>query len=533
MALTCFDWPGRHGRSRGDEIAVATLDTGFTLTWGELEGRVGRLAHLLADRYGVTTGDRVALLAESDARYFEIQFACVRLGAILVPLNVRLSVGELVAVVTDSGARVVIHDEADARAAGELSAATARPAVRWDEGGSPTPYDAVRDPDAPAIAAGRPDPDALVQILYTSGTTGKPKGVQVTNSMMAAQAINMAFTSRCADRDAHAVNFVPLFHAGGLNIFCLPVLHWGGRVTTTRGFEPAQALAMLTDPELGATITNGVLQMYERMAEVPGFADCRFPSLRVTLFGGFGPSAPATHVKWLGRGAILQLGYGSTELGPMTTMNENPDDGALVRGEFGRPVPLVELRCVDESGRPVAAGATGEIQVRGPAITTGYWQQGRTGFTEDGWFGIGDVGYLDDGGSVHITGRLVERYRSGGENIYPAEVEAAFVDLPGVVELAVTGVPDERWGEVGLLVIVPQPGVTITLEDVAAHAAGRLARFKIPHHVRIVDALPRSTTLKVARNEMRATFVATRALAAAEPAGGISTASAPSGPPPH
>ena len=144
--------------------------------------------------------------------------------------------------------------------------------------------------------------------------------------------------------------------------------------------------------------------------------------------------------------------------------------------------------------------------MRGPAVTTGYW--GDEGSTRtDGWLSIGDVGYLDAGGSVHVTGRLVERYRSGGENIYPAEVEAAYVDLPGVIELAVTGVPDDRWGEVGLLVIVPQPGMTFTLEDVRQHAAGRLSRFKLPQHLRIVEALPRSTTLKVARNDLRTAFV--------------------------
>jgi fatty-acyl-CoA synthase len=203
-------------------------------------------------------------------------------------------------------------------------------------------------------------------------------------------------------------------------------------------------------------------------------------------------------------------------------MNEEPDDGALLRGEFGRPVPFIELRCVDGAGAPLPAGATGEIQVRGPAVTTGYWRQGDAGFATDGWFGIGDVGHLDDGGSVHITGRLIERYRSGGENIYPGEVEAAYVDLPGIVELAVTGVPDERWGEVGLLAVVARPGVTLTLDDVQRHAEGRLARFKIPRHLQVVAALPRSTTLKVARGELRAAFVA---------ANPVSAAAGPSAPP--
>lgn len=499
-----FDWVGQHSLRRPDQIAVATVDSGFRLTWAELDARVARLAHLLRTGYGVGPGDRVALVGESDARYFEIQFACVRLGAIFVPLNLRLSAAELRAVVADAGARLLVHDAGSTALAGEVSETT----LRWDEGEGPTPYDAVRDLAAPTVPAGRLDPDAIAQIMYTSGTTGQPKGVMCTNAAMAANAINMAHTSRCADRDAHALNYVPLFHAGGLNIYCNAVLYWGGRVTTTRGFDPAQALRLLCDESLAATITNGVLQMFERIAEQPDFADARFPTLRVTLFGGFGPNAPKIHAKWHGRGTVLQLGYGSTELGPMASMNEDPDPDALVRGEFGRPVPLAELRCVDEAGGELPTGGTGEIQVRGPAVTAGYWGRPGDGFSADGWFSIGDVGYVDEGGSVHITGRLVERYRSGGENIYPAEVEAAYVDLPGVVELAVTGVPDDRWGEVGLLVIVPEPGATFTLDAVRAHADGRLARFKLPQHVQLVDALPRSTTLKVSRTALRDGFVA-------------------------
>ena len=504
----CFDWPDRHSRGRPDKIAVATVDTGFELTWAQLEDRVARLAHVFRDTFRVRHGDRVGLLGESDARYFEIQFACIRLGAIFVPLNIRLSVDELVSTLADAGAVLLVHDDTQAGIATEIATRVSVSAVRWDEGDGPTPYDAVRDPDAPHVAAQPLAADDVAQIMYTSGTTGKPKGVLCTNAAMAANAVNMAHTSRCADRDAHAVNFVPLFHAGGLNIYCNPVLYWGGRVTTTRGFDPAQALSLLTDERLAATITNGVLQMFERIADLPEFAEARFPTLRVTLFGGFGPSAPATHAKWVGRGTVLQLGYGSTELGPMVCMNEDPDEQALLRGEFGRAVPYAQLRCVDESGTQLPAGVTGEIQVKGPAVTAGYWSMGREGFTDDGWFSIGDVGHVDDRGFVHVTGRLVERYRSGGENIYPAEVEAVFVDLPGVKELAVVGVPDPTWGEVGLIAVVPQPGVTITLDDIRRHADGRIARFKLPRYLEVVDALPRSTTLKVSRAEIRAQFVA-------------------------
>ena len=383
----CFDWVGYHSRRRPHDIAVANADSPFALTWAELEGRVARLAHLLAGSGQVKRRDRVALLAENDARYFEVQFACIRLGAVFVPLNIRLSPAELRATLDDAGPLVLIHDTGLAALAADVSGPPGGlTLLQWDDSPSSTPYAQVSDASAAAVPAGCNDPDDLAQILYTSGTTGKPKGVLSTNRALAANAVNMAHTSRVCDRDAHALNFVPLFHAGGLNIYCNPVLYWGGRVTTTRAFDAAQALRLLTDDTLGITITNGVLQMFERIAALDGFAQARFPSLRVALFGGFGPSAPRTYARWFGRGFALQLGYGSTELGPMASMHDNPDEEAIARGEYGRPVPLAELRSIDDDGTPLPPGATGEIQVRGPAVTPGYWGQGReAGLTTAGF----------------------------------------------------------------------------------------------------------------------------------------------------
>jgi fatty-acyl-CoA synthase len=288
----CSDWVGYHSRRRPHDIAVANADSPFALTWAELEGRVARLAYLLAGFGQVKRRDRVALLAENDARYFEVQFACIRMGAVFVPLNIRLSPAELRATLDDAGPLVLIHDTGLAPLAADVSGPPGGlTLLQWDDSPSSTPYAQVSEASAAAVPAGRSDPDDVAQILYTSGTTGKPKGVLSTNRALAANAVNMAHTSRVCDRDAHALNFVPLFHAGGLNIYCNPVLYWGGRVTTTRAFDAAQALRLLTDDTLGITITNGVLQMFERIAALDGFAQARFPSLRVALFGGFGPSS--------------------------------------------------------------------------------------------------------------------------------------------------------------------------------------------------------------------------------------------------
>ncbi len=476
---------------RGDHPALVwATDRGLaTLSYAHLHEDAVELAL----RLGALAGrDPVAVAASASVDWLTLEYAAALAGTPLVPINPAFTDEEIDHIVRASEAVAVLAD-AEHRGAPLLARLPgAHELARWRE--LPRGRNGL-----PSVSA---DDRFLVQ--FTSGTTGTPKGVMTTNGALAANAVNMAHSSRAADRDAHALNFVPLFHAGGLNIYCNPVLYWGGRVTTTRTFDAAQSLRLLTDPSLGVTITNGVLQMFERIADADGFAQARFPSLRVALFGGFGPSAPQTYAKWFGRGFALQLGYGSTELGPMASMNDNPDEGAIARGEFGRPLPLVELRSIDDDGTALPPGGTGEIQVRGPAVTAGYWRRDGQGRTDDDWFSIGDVGFVDEPGFVHITGRLVDRYRSGGENIYPAEVEAAFLDMPGITELAVVGVPDARWGEVPVACYRVVTGAEVDAGDLERFGREHLASFKVPRRWIAMASLPLTASGKVKKHELRA-----------------------------
>lgn len=498
------DWADQHARIRPDEVALACTEPDAhirQLTWRELDDRVGRLARVLLG-HGVRRGDRVGLVAENNPRIFELQFACMRIGAVMVPLNWRLALPELRDMLADAAPVLFLHDATWAGLAAQLgSELDLGPVLAW--GDETSPYEQAVAAAVGPVRGGELDPDAIVQILYTSGTTGRPKGVICTNRTIVAQAQNLAHSSRMAERGGHHLNIVPLFHAGALNVFSNAMLFWGGRVTTVGRFEPRTALRLLNDPGLAVTHLCGVLQMFEWMTALPEFPESAFPTLHTVLFGGWGPSAAAIYRAWAARGIWMQLSYGASELGPNVSVLSVPDLGAAERGTSGTILPHTRVRLVDAEDREVATGETGEILVRGPGVVPGYWHTDPAPFFTGGWFRTGDAGRMDEAGHLYIVGRVKEVYRSGGENVYPAEVEQALADMPGIAEFTVLGVPDERWGETGLIAVIPEPGATITLEAVREHAGPRLARFKLPAHLIVMTELPRSATDKISRSAIR------------------------------
>jgi fatty-acyl-CoA synthase len=495
------DWVDYYAHVRPDSVALADVELGTTFTWSELEYRVGRLAEVLQSR-GIRSGSRVAVLAVNDPRIFEVQYACMRIGAIQVPLSWRLTRVELRQHLDDAEPTLLIHDGEWADLAKEL-AHDYRNLPRLEWGDSDSEYEQAIASASNPVAARALDLDAVVQVLYTSGTTGTPKGVVYTNRMITTHAQNLAHSSRMAQEGAHHFNMAPLFHAGGLHAFSNPMLYWGGRVTTNRGFDAAKTLEALTDPVLGITHLCGVLQMYERITALAQFETSEFPTLKTVLFGGWGPEAAKVFSAWHDRGIFIQLAYGASEVGALVSILSLPDLEAAERGTSGTILPHTEVRLVDDNGSDVAPRETGEVWVRGPGVTPGYWRQAPELNFSGEWFRTGDAAWMDDARRIYIVGRLKEMYRSGGENVYPAEVEAALVTMPGVVDLAIVGVPDEKWGETGLLAMVLEPGVTTTIEDVRAFADGKVARFKLPTSLIVLDSLPRSATDKVSRPRIR------------------------------
>ncbi len=499
------DWVAYHAQHHGESLALGCAEDGRWTTWAQLEDRVATAAATLRD-LGVGPGDRVALISENDPRVFEVQFACMRLGALFVPLNWRLHVSEIQEICLDARPGVIVHDDRWAVIAVAVAAkADIAQRLSFNRAQGETDYESAISAAAPLRATGRVSMDQATHILYTSGTTGRPKGALSTNATLVWQALNTAHTAGYSQPGCHQLNAMPLFHAGGLNVMANPILYFGGAVTTMQRFDPGDVLRHLISHDPPITHFAAIPLFYQRMAETSGFATADLSHLRHGIIAGAIASPELLEI-WADRGFPLQPQYGGTEMGPMATALD--DEAANLdhakRGSTGRAAPHTQIRLVDGDGQEVADGVTGEIWLRGPSITVGYWDRDNADyFTADGWFRTGDSAYRDPSGFYYPVGRVKEMFKSGGENIYPAEVEQVLSLHPGVRDVGVVGVADGEWGEVGLAVVVPEPGVTITLDELNSFAAQRLARYKLPKRLALVYDLPRNVTGKLSREQLR------------------------------
>ncbi len=496
-----YDWISHHAARRPGQTAINDLQTARIFTYAELDRRIAQLAGALAAR-GVGRSDRVALLAPNCAEYFELQFACGRLGAIMLPLNWRLTVPELEYILGDATPKLLIHDKSFAQQARALS----KSLLEIDQERPDGDYErALRD--APVSPAPVPlTHDDIGMVMYTSGTTGHPKGAIITHGMVFWNAVNLGIPALISPQTVQLV-ILPLFHTGGLNCYANPVLHAGGTILIMRTFDPGLALDYISDPALGITHFFGVPAPYQFMMQHPKFQGADLSRLRISGVGG-APCALAILEGWAARGVALVQGWGMTETSPAGTMLDASDAIRKV-GSAGKAMMHTEIRIVDDSGKDVTQGGIGELLIKGPNITPGYWNKPeatKAAFT-DGWLHTGDAARLDDEGFVYIVDRWKDMYISGGENVYPAEVENVLFQLPQVADAAIIGVPNERWGEVGMAIIVKKPDQKLEEGDVIRHCLGRLAKFKVPQSVVFVDTLPRNATGKVLKRELRTQFV--------------------------
>lgn len=505
--VPAYDWIASHVEHRPDAEAVREVATGRRFTYRDLDARVDAMAaHFAA--LGIERGDRVAVLAHNGVEFFDVQFACARTGAVAVLLNWRLTVAELEFIINDSAPKLLVHSDEFAPAATELQGLCGIGALLEITDGSPdSPYE-----QALSVAAGgtydRPDltHDDVLTIMYTSGTTGLPKGAMITHGMNFWNCVNLGVPMGVGTDTVH-LNILPLFHTGGLNCYSNPVLHAGGTVVLAKTFEPGEALRLIGDPAEGITHFFGVPAPYQFMMQHPDFDSTDLSRLRRAGVGG-APCALAIMERWAERGVVLAQGFGMTETSPACTVLADPD--ALRKlGSVGKALLHTELRVVDPEGNDVGDDEVGELWVAGPNITPGYWNRpdATAGAFEGRWLKTGDAARRDDEGFVYIVDRWKDMYISGGENVYPAEIENVLYQIPGVVEAAVIGVPHPRWGEAGLAVLVVEPSAEVTREAVIEHCVGRLAKFKVPNDVTMIDALPRNATGKVLKRELRSTFV--------------------------
>ncbi|MCB9559133.1 MAG: AMP-binding protein [Kofleriaceae bacterium] len=467
-------------RSPSSELAVVD-DQGRAFDHAALHRRAAAWAAALARRHGVRAGDRVGVLADGCTEVFVLRAACEHLGAALTPLSWRLSTAELAAVTADAAPRVLLHDRAHADVAAALDA----PRAVLD----------APPPRVAPVAAAPALPDDVVQVLYTSGSTGRPRGARLTRRQLA---FNAAITARLCGLGAadRVLALLPLFHTGGLNCLATPVLAAGGAVMVMARFDPAEAVARIE--RHGVTAIVAVPTIYDALLDA-GLDRRRAPALRVRLVGG-APVTPRLLERARAAGLPLRQGFGMTEVGPncFTFGPVGPSDGDA-SSCVGAPVPGTEARLVDDGGADVAPGATGELWLRGPHVFAGYLGRASSG-RPDGWFATGDLFRRDAAGGYHVVGRKKDMFISGGENVYPGEVEAALAGHPAIAEVCVIGRPDPRWGEVGVAVVATRGPVDAAALD--AWLRRRLAAYKVPRAWRFVTALPRTATGKIARAEL-------------------------------
>ncbi len=448
-------------------------------------------AHL-RDAHGIGRGDRVAVLARNSAETVFLMLACVKLGAVLVPLNFRLTAPELAVPLADAEPKLVIRTAEFADRVGAGPVAVAPDAVSALVRG-PVP-DAVFAPDRPG------ELDDLVMILYTSGTTGAPKGAMITHRMLLWNAINTTLRLDLSGQD-HSLSFAPFFHTGGWNVLLTPFLHNGASHTLLENFDADLILDLCEREQV--TLLFGVPTMMQMMADSPRFAAADLASVRYAIVGGAAMPVPLIHT-WHDKGVWIRQGYGLTEVGP-NCFSLHQDHAVAKAGSIGFPNFYVDARIVGPDGRECAPGEVGELWLRSEVVTPGYWRNpaATAEAVTDGWFHTGDLMTRDAEGFHFVVDRKKNMYISGGENVYPAEVEAVLVAHPAVKEAAVIGVPDPRWGEAGRAFLVPNPDRAPDEADLRAHCGTRLAKFKIPREFVVIEALPRNDAGKVDRTALR------------------------------
>lgn len=487
-------WTARRARKTANRTALIHGER--ATSYAELHDRATRLAHVLRER-GVERGDRVAFLGPNHPAFLESLFATGLLGAVFVPLNTRLALPELRYQLQDSGSRLLIVWQS-ADIAAEL--AQDLPVVEAD---------GERFEVELAAAEATPldlpvSPDDLCMIMYTSGTTGRPKGAMLTHGNLTWNAVNVVVDVDLAGDEVTLVS-APMFHTAALNMTCLPTLLKGGTLLLEPAFHPDRVLELIQRRRV--TCLFGVPAMYDMLAAEPAWDQTDLSSLRNLLCGG-APVPTRTIRRYLDRGLAFVQGYGMTEAGPGVLLLDRRDAHAHA-GTAGVPHFFTDVRLLDSAGDPVAADEPGELFVSGPHVTPGYWQPASASAAacdENGWFPSGDIAVADGQGFIRLVDRVKDMIISGGENIYPAEIEDALLEHPAVADCAVIGVPDEKWGEAGRAVVVLRPGATATAGELLAYLDGRLARYKIPKSVALADGLPRNSAGKLLKGPLRADF---------------------------
>lgn len=481
-----IDWLKRWNIYDPERVVLRDVARELDISYRELFQLSNGIAWDLRAR-GVKKGDRIAVLAKNHWFYVAMLFGVQRVGGILLPLNHRLARPEVDFILNDAKPSLIFVEQ---EFVDRIS-----PSDRIEDWSAFVDSSLFKKTSLLfELSTEAEDPCLL---LYTSGTTGKPKGALINHRMLFWNSINTALRLGLSENDV-TVSFAPFFHTGGWNVLLTPYLHVGAKSLMVDKFDPEQVLTLIEKEKM--TMLFGVPTMLDLMARTPAFEKADLSSLRFVIVGG--EPMPINLIRtWEEKGIRIRQGFGLTEFGP-NVFSLSERDSIRKIGSIGFPNFYIQTRIVDNAGHVVKQGETGELWLKGPVGTPGYWRNEKAtkDLYQDGWLKTGDLVRQDDEGYFFVAGRKKEMFISGGENVYPAEIEQALRAHPNVLEAAVVGIPDEKWGEAGQAFVVCKSSLTET--EVLEHCRTRLARFKVPKRVVFLESLPKSDSGKILKREL-------------------------------
>jgi fatty-acyl-CoA synthase len=490
------DWLEARSRLSPDREAVVEARSGRRFTFRELNDRAWHLASAL-HHDGIDKGDRVALLAPNDISYLDLLFACGKIGAIFVPLNWRLSAAELNDILRDCEPSILFYHQS-------LKPLADQTFIKNKLDVCSAEYDDSVSGSLPQITP----PNVAMQdpwaIIYTGGTTGKPKGVVLSHRSIDGNAINTIVSWNLTSDDV-TLTYLPMFHTGGLNALTLPILKIGGKVIIGGQFDADEAIRLLNEEK--CTISLMVPTMYHMLIHHPDFEKTEFPSVKTFLSGG--ASCPhAIYEAFERRGIAFKEGYGLTEAGPNNFFID-PVKAKEKHGSVGKPMMYNMVRVVDEDGHDAAVNETGELWIQGYHLFDHYWNNAEATkeALANNWLHTGDLAKYDEDGDYYILGRKKDMIITGGENVYPLEVENVISEHPAVSEVAVVGLPDDKWGERVAAFIVVKEGQSLTEEELREHCLKSLGKYKVPRTVFFVNELPKTDVGKIDKRKIVEQYV--------------------------
>lgn len=483
-------WIEKRAMINPERIAVITESE--QLTYKELDERIRIVATFLKKQWQVKTGDRIAILSTNRLEYIVLLFAIAKLQCVAVPLNIRLTINELNFQLKDSGATILVVEDAFYEMALGIQQEIGIGLILIEK------LNQIEHVDV-HLAEDPIDENANYIICYTSGTTGKPKGAVLTQNNMYWNAINNILAIDLTSMDRSIV-LLPLFHIGGIGLFAFPTLLVGGTIILPGKFDPFKTIQMIEQYQV--TVVMGVPSIHQAIYHCPAFSKAKFLSVRWFYSGG----APCPHEliqAFKDKGYLFGQGFGLTETSPSVFLLSREDASRKI-GSIGKPVLFSEYKLVDSERNEVKPGEVGHLIVRGPNVMKEYWNrlEATKDAIQDGWFHTGDLARVDEEGFVYIVGRKKEMIISGGENIYPLEVEQVITQIPDVLEVGVIGITDIKWGEVPIAFIAIKEGSSLTVEEVQAHCMQYLAKYKVPKEIYFVDELPKNATGKIQKNRL-------------------------------